>query len=193
MNKKIIAIVGIAGAIALSGGIWAASGAPPLFKSDKSDASSTSSKTDDAVNTDDSVPDDVSGSDIDEPTVPENTILSAQTPTVEPSVSYGEQLTAQRMTVEFAVDHTNGEQVSPRVVFGESYTDCFAEFNADGSFSMCINPSAGIIRTGTYQIYGDTVSVEYDDVGSEYKILTDAYGTIEYLIVNNGDYDVYFS
>ena len=78
-------------------------------------------------------------------------------------------------------------------MFGEDYKYCYAAFDADKTFEMCLDPTAGTIRKGTYEIYGNVVSVVYEDgSGSEYDILTDESGNITHVIVNYGDYAVYF-
>lgn len=100
---------------------------------------------------------------------------------------------AASMSIQYVVDHSTGAQESPRVAFGESYRYCYASFNADRSFEMCVDPSSGVVRRGTYEIYGDIMSVEYSDGGgSEYEMLTDDSGNITHIIVNYGDYDIYF-
>ena len=77
---------------------------------------------------------------------------------------------------------------------GEDYAVCYLVFSEKKTFEMCLDPASGSIRTGTYEIYDDVVSVSFDDGGgSEYDLLFDEDGNITHVIVNYGDYDVYFS
>ena len=91
------------------------------------------------------------------------------------------------------IDHTNGDECTPREVFGKFYYYCYLSFKSDGTFELCLNPSSGEIETGTYRIYDDVLSIEYaDGTGTEYTIISDNEGGIDCIIVNYGDYDVYF-
>lgn len=92
------------------------------------------------------------------------------------------------------VDHVEGGDASAREVFGKLYSYCSLAFYDDGSFDLCINPTSGEIRRGTYQIYGDVIAVVYDNgAGSEFDVISNDYNEIVYIVVNYGDYDVYFS
>lgn len=200
MNNKVIAIIGLAAAIAVSSGVVAitSDNVKQNKQADKTSAA-TSAYTDPIEDTPDDV---IEGStqivDFTEG-IPEETETEANAAptgsdsTVEPSVPFEEQIISETMTVKFIVDHSTGAEASPRVVFGEGYTYCYAAFDSDKSFEMCLDPASGAIRRGTYQIYDDIIAVEYDDgVASEYDILTDEYGNITHIIVNYGDYNVYF-
>lgn len=202
MNNKVIAIIGLAAAIAVSSGVIA-------ITSDNSKqnnkADSTSAATSAYIDTSADFP-----AEIDDSSVPvidftedgdipaeietqANDLPTGSDSTVEPSVPFEDQIISDTMTVKFVVDHSTGAEASPRVVFGEAYTYCYAAFDSGKSFEICLDPASGAIRTGTYQIYGDIIAVEYDDgVASEYDILTDEEGNITHIIVNYGDYNVYF-
>ena len=91
------------------------------------------------------------------------------------------------------IDHTTSELCTVREVFGSMHNQCYLSFGADGSLELCLNPAAGEIRKGVYKVYSDVISVEYDDgSGSEFDLVADGFGGVEYIIVNYGDYDVYF-
>ncbi len=205
MNYKVIAIVGLAAVLAVSGGVIAATSSDNENQSKSADTSSSAAEVDSSTSDDGadeySVPEDYieasdTISDLPEPeaeTEETNAIPTSYDGTVEPSVPYEEQLISASMTVKFVVDHSTGAEAPPRVVFGEGYSYCYAAFDSDGTFEMCIDPASGAIRTGTYRLYDNIVAVQYSDgVASEYDILTDEYGNITHIIVNYGDYDVYF-
>lgn len=98
------------------------------------------------------------------------------------------------LTISKVIDHTTGREQSPRVVFGTSYSDCYLRFDASGSCALYVNPSSGEVQKGTYHIYDNIISVLYDSgIGTEYTLFTAADGSIDYIIVNSGDYDIYFS
>ena len=207
MNHKVIAIVALSAALAISGGVVAATSEniktkpstakPTIVETAPADVDGTQNGEGNYVDPDDTVDmTDENGLPVTEPE--EQPTEPLELPTdyeseVEPSESYEKQLITASMTVKYVVDHSTGAQVSPRVVFGAAYTYCFAAFNEDGSFEICLDPTSGAIRKGTYAIYGKVVSVVYSDgVGSEYELLTDETGKITHIIVNYGDYDVYF-
>ena len=122
------------------------------------------------------------------------TVPTSYDGTVTPSVPVTDQIISGSMSVQFVVDHSTGAEASPRVVFGEDYAVCYLVFSEKKTFEMCLDPASGSIRTGTYEIYDDVVSVSFDDGGgSEYDLLFDEDGNITHVIVNYGDYDVYFS
>jgi len=197
MNKKVLVVVGLAIILAVSGGVIALTtqNSPQPGNTNQTDASQVSS---DPTNSSDidvdetDHPTDVSVEDLTDATK-SDTVPTDTDATVDPSVPFEEQIVSASMSVQYVVDHSTGAEASPRVVFGPDYNYCYVAFNTDKSFEMCVDPASGMIRKGTYQIYGDVVSVEYDDgVGSEYDILTDEYGNITHVIVNYGDYDIYF-
>lgn len=198
MSRKVIAIIGMALALAVSGGVIA-------FINDKNpqqnqtDATTTASDptTVEVADLTEEIPEDMTiDIEIDESEFVEDTTEDDSLPTsadVEPSVPYEEQIINASMSIQYVVDQSTGAQESARVVFGEDYKYCYAAFDADKTFEMCLDPTAGTIRKGTYEIYGNVVSVVYEDgSGSEYDILTDESGNITHVIVNYGDYAVYF-
>lgn len=135
----------------------------------------------------------------DDPTV-DATDAPVQTPTEEPTDDsdpngYSDAVvSAGTYHVDLVYDHTTGEEVLKTVVFGKLYSYCALTFGEDGTVELCLNPSADEVRKGSYRIYGSVISVVYDDgAGSEYNLITDEDGDIDYIIVNYGDYDVYFS
>lgn len=106
---------------------------------------------------------------------------------------YGKILTsAGSYRVERVYDHVRRREATPREVFGKSYSSCYLLFR-DGYLELCVNPSSGEIRRGTYHIFDDVISVKYQNgTGSEFNIITNSSGGIDSIIVNYGDYDVYF-
>ena len=107
--------------------------------------------------------------------------------------TYYQEVVSTSFKIKRVVDHTNGDECSPREVFGSSYYSLYLNFDSDFNFELYLDMSTEEARHGSYEIYGDTISVVYDDgVGSEYRVLLNDAGGIEYIIVNFGDYDVYF-
>ena len=207
MNHKVLAIIGLSLTLAISGGVVAATSEnvknkplPVRPTTSETTVSQNNGEISGNGNADDPADGidatDENGFPIEEITEPETE--PEELPTgydgdVEPSESFEEQLISASMTVKYVVDHTTGAQTSPRVVFGEYYTYCYAAFSEDKRFEICLDPTSGELRKGSYTIYGNIVSVVYDDgVGSEYELLTDEEGNITHVIVNYGNYDVYF-
>ena len=212
MSKKLLVIVGLAIAIAVSGGVVAlnsgssgSSGASSLTEESGVDDHGDEVLEDDAVDeSSDEAVDEESDVDSDTDAEPdleeasESASSSSPAPvsadaTVEPSVPIEEQILAKSLSIQFVVDHSTGVEASPRVVFGESCDVCYITFFDDQTFEMCIDPASGSTQTGTYRIIGDLVSVTYlDGKSSDYTILADESGNLTHVIVNYGDYDVYF-
>ncbi len=94
------------------------------------------------------------------------------------------------------VDHTNGQEVQPRVVFGSGYKegDSYIKFDTKGHFEMFFSGYFNKVKTGTYAEHNDIIYVVYDNgSAAEYDIQYNEDGIITYIKVNYGDYDVYFS
>ena len=204
MSKKVIAIVALAAAIAVSSGVIAFTGSNQKNNPSTAPTSATASVDNGSVDTDDSSdaeildPPELDPSDFVEETYPEEEMTAPELPTsydesIEPSVPYEEQIISTTMSIKYVVDHSTGAETSPRVAFGKDYNYCYAAFSSDKSFEMCVDPSSGMILHGTYAIYGNVVSVQYDNgLGAEYDILNDENGDITHIIVSHGDYDIYF-
>ncbi len=213
MNKKVIAIIGMAIVIAVSGGVIALnSGKNDSGKKDDRSSSAVSDNADNGAVDDEqksndepvcgdldvATVDDTAAADDASEEIPadptEQAVPTTYDGTVEPSVPFDDQIISQTMHVKFVVDNSTGAEASPRVVFGKDYSLCYIAFSPNKSFEMCLDPVSETTRTGTYQIVGDIVSVVYDDdgSGSEYDILVDEEGNITHVIVNYGDYSVYF-
>lgn len=176
MSKKILAVIGLAGVIALSAGVITYVGT-----SNHPDPAPTEAATEAPTTA---------------PTVPPTAVPTE--PVTQPATEndlhgYGKILTASgAFRVERVYDHVRRSESSPREVFGRSYSSCYLLFR-DGYFELCVNPSSGEIRRGTYHIFDDVISVRYDNgTGTEFNIVTNSSGGIESIIVNYGDYDVYF-
>ena len=103
----------------------------------------------------------------------------------------------KKVTAEFKVirlvDRNTGQEKSPRVLFGIYAGDCYLKMYSDCTAEICISPSNGQSRTGTYSIYGDTMYVDFgDEKMTEYKVVFSDSNEIEYIIVPSGGYDIYF-
>ena len=189
MNKKVLIIVGMAAVIAVSGGVVSYLGTGSHERG--ADADPTSVYTESAAVTD---PDDV--------TEEAETEETAEALTEPDTVSHEERddrgyksaLTSSYLHVSRVKDHTDNDEYTPREIFGSMYTNCYLLFNADGSFEVCLNPALGEVREGSYKIFGDVISVTYDDgKGAEFDIIPSSGSGFEYIVVSYGDYDVYFS
>lgn len=208
MSKKILVVVGMALIIAVSGGVIALN-SNHKDTNKQSASSSAIASSDENIGNDISEGSDNSSSDViteDESTdenvtdndenFDETQAVEAPTSydgTVEPAVPYDEQIISDTMYIKFVVANSTGAEASPRVVFGKEYDACYIAFSPNKTFEMCVDPVSGDTRSGTYEIVNDIVSVTYDDgTGSEYDILVDEAGSITHVIVNYGDYRVYF-
>ncbi|MBR2715618.1 MAG: hypothetical protein IKB73_05370 [Ruminococcus sp.] len=105
-------------------------------------------------------------------------------------------ITTTKFSIDRIVDHTINEVVQPRVVFGSGYvsTDNYIKFDSNGNFEMYLSGYNNNVTSGKYTEYYDTIYVEYTDgTAAEYIVEYDSSGTIGYIVVNYGDYDIYFS
>lgn len=94
------------------------------------------------------------------------------------------------------VDHTTGEEVQGRVVFGKGFKpdENYIKFNADGYFEIYLSGYLDQVATGKYTKYDDIIYVEFEDgKAAEYDVEYTENGIISYIMVNYGDYDIYFS
>ena len=94
------------------------------------------------------------------------------------------------------VDHTTGEEVKPRVVFGAGFNvdNNYIKFDSTGYFEIFFSGYFSETKKGTFNEHDDLIFVEYEDGNAaEYDIKYNADGIISYIVVNYGDYDVYFS
>lgn len=108
--------------------------------------------------------------------------------------------TAEVATTNFSigkiVDHTTNEEVQGRVVFGKSFnqSENYIKFNSNGYFEIYLNGYLDKITRGTYTEYDDIIYVEFEDgTAAEYDVEYTDSGVISYIMVNYGDYDIYFS
>lgn len=197
MNKKLLAIVGLAAVIAVSGGVLTMTGDTFIRGKDYTRETTAVSVEEQTVSDypeqEESVA--VLETESDFPT-------DNPTPQTEPAPDTGndvnnykdELISVFSYSVRRVVDHTTGEECTPREIFGKLYYYCRLSFYSDGKVELLLNPASDDLRTGTYRIYDDVVSVTYEDnSGAEYTILTDDYGDIADIVVNYGDFDVYFS
>ena len=108
--------------------------------------------------------------------------------------------TAEVVTTNFTigriVDHTTNEEVQGRVVFGKSYnhSENYIKFSRDGYFEIYLTGYLDKVTKGTYTEYDDIIYVEFEDgTAAEYDVEYTENGVISYIMVNYGDYDIYFS
>ncbi len=195
MNRKIIVIVALAAVLAAGVGVYSASHSGTSLDGEKEYdlTAAADNAADDAVE-EDAIATVIEGetydSDVEESIV--NEALS--TIDVEDTApDYADEIVSTTFRVKRTVDHTTGEEVSPRVVLGTGYAQCYIKFDTDGNFELFIDASSGKIKQGTYELFDSIISVTYGDgIGTEYDIISDDFETIAYIIVNYGDYDVYF-
>lgn len=197
MSKKIVAIVGLAAAIAVSTGVITFTSGHKRGTDGDPVGRETASYTADAT---EEPYDGVDQDDYDN-TDPVDFTASEDVTEGQPAADPGgdvngysdDIVSVESYNISRIVDHTTGAEVTAREVFGKLYYYCYLAFRSDGSFEMCLNPVADELRTGTYKIYGDVISVEYSDgAGSEFDVISDSSGGIDYIVVSYGDYDVYF-
>ena len=99
-------------------------------------------------------------------------------------------------TIGRIVDHTTGEEVQGRVVFGSGFNhaDNYIKFNQEGYFEIYLTGYLDEVTKGTYTEYDDIIYVEFEDgTAAEYDVKYTDSGIISHIMVNYGDYDVYFS
>lgn len=106
------------------------------------------------------------------------------------------EVATTNFTIGRIVDHTTGEEVQGRVVFGKGFNEAenYIKFNADGYFEIYLTGYLDKVTKGKFTEYDDIIYVEFEDgKAAEYDVeYTDA-GLISYIMVNYGDYDIYFS
>ena len=200
MNKKALVIVGLAGIVALSTGVITYIGTQNSRGSDKALVESTEQPAYAEYTDIDTTLTDVDPEDL--PTDAEaDTASEVEDKTEESTDAVNTDIhgytnvisSAGTYRIRRVFDHTNGNEVTAREVFGQLYSYCSLSFDADGHFDLCISPTSGEIRRGSYKIFDDVISVTYDDgKGAEFGIITDTPGEIGFILVNYGDYDVYF-
>lgn len=99
-------------------------------------------------------------------------------------------------SIQRVFDHTINEEVHPRVVFGSQYnkSDNYIKFDSQGNFQIKLSGYLDDVTVGTYTQYDDIIYVEYKDgTAAEYDVVYDDSGIISHIIVNYGDYDIYFA
>ncbi|MBQ8058074.1 MAG: hypothetical protein IJ275_07065 [Ruminococcus sp.] len=108
--------------------------------------------------------------------------------------------TAEIATTNFSigriVDHTSGEEVQGRVVFGKGFnqSENYIKFNENGYFEIYLTGYLDEAKKGKYTEYDDIIYVEFEDgKAAEYDVEYTDSGLISYIMVNYGDYDIYFS
>lgn len=119
-------------------------------------------------------------------TEPENNDQSGNDDFAERNLIY-------EFSVQQVIDHNSGDPVAPQVAFGKYYHLCGLKLYDDGSFELNFNPSTGNLKTGTYEIEGDDMIVDFGDNRLDsYRILFGDEGDIESIIIASGKYIIYF-
>ncbi len=99
-------------------------------------------------------------------------------------------------TIERIVDHATNEEVTGRVVFGKGFnaSENYIKFDAKGNFEIFLTGYLEQTMKGKYSEYEDIIYVEFEDgTAAEYDVKYTDNGIISYIVVNYGDYDIYFS
>lgn len=107
-----------------------------------------------------------------------------------------QDITTSTFSVEKIIDHTTDREVKPRVVFGTGFKadENYIKFDSQGTFEMYLSYYLDDTTKGTYTLYDDFIYVEYENGKSaEYNVVKSTDGVISCIIVNYGDYDIYFS
>ena len=192
MNKKVLAIVGLAAVIAVSTGAITLSGSGGHIRGADGDPVNTDTVSTD-TGADDVIQDDATPTEYNDVQDSSENDISTEN-TGNDIYGYADDIVSvESYNIARIIDHTTGDECTAREVFGKLYYYCYLAFKSDNTFELCLNPVADEIRKGKYAVYGDVISVEYEDgVGSEYTVISDNNGGIDYIIVNYGDYDVYF-
>ena len=118
------------------------------------------------------------------------------TPSDENLSDNTDDVTTTVFSIEQVIDHTTGQLTQPRVVFGSGYvsSDNYISFDSNGNFEMYLSGYSNNTTVGTYTEHDDFIFVEFEDgTAVEYEIRHNDDGVITYIIVNYGDYDIYFS
>ncbi len=99
-------------------------------------------------------------------------------------------------TIERVYDLSLQQEVQPRVVFGTGYkhSDNYIKFDTSGNFEMYLSGYLSTTTVGTYKEHDGFIYVEFEDgTAAEYDIVYDDSGLISYIIVDYGEYEIYFS
>ena len=107
-----------------------------------------------------------------------------------------DDITTTVFRISQVVDHTTDEVVQPRVVFGNGFnaSENYIKFDTAGNFQIYFSGFSDVIKNGIYEDYDNIIYVEFTDgKAAEYTLVRDENGTIIYIVVNYGDYDVYFA
>lgn len=107
-----------------------------------------------------------------------------------------DDITTTKFTIERVYDLSTKQDVQPRVVFGSGFraSDNYIKFDSQGNFEMYVSGYLSETTVGSYEEFSDFIYVEFEDgTAAEYDIEYDDSGVISYIIVDYGDYEIYFS
>ena len=82
------------------------------------------------------------------------------------------------------------------MVFGKGFKqdENYIKFDAEGYFEIYLTGYLNEVTKGEYTKYDDIIYVEFEDgKAAEYDVEYTENGIISYIMVNYGDYDIYFS
>lgn len=106
------------------------------------------------------------------------------------------EVSTTNFTIERIVDHTTNEEVGGRVVFGKSFNkdENYIKFDSKNNFEINLSGYLDKPTKGTYTVQDNVIFVEFEDgKAAEYDVKYTDNGVISFIIVNYGDYDIYFS
>ncbi len=194
MKKFWIILICVVLVVALSVGAYF------FFDSDKKDVKPTVPVSNETLSEEDEyMDDDMSGEDVlDGDTFEDDPSEDVDdfTPDDEYLTDNTDDVIHSSFKISRVVDHTTGEEVKPRVVFGAGFNvdSNYIKFDSSGNFEIFFSGYFTEVKKGTFVEHDDLIFVEYTDGNAaEYEIKYNADGIISYIVVNYGDYDVYFS
>ena len=123
-------------------------------------------------------------SDVTQPDVTEAAIYVDESDTVLPDGT----LSLQKVVLQ-----GTDEEQSPRVLFGQSYSECFLKLEGD-TVAICLNPYTGKIDEGTYTYENGLMQVSFGyDRGTELRVILSDDGQLQYIVAEHDGCDLYFA
>lgn len=199
MSKKPLIIIGLAAVIAVSTGVITLTSQhkrgedrDPVAPSatvgteQPSDSPAVTETTTDVVT-------ETAPTDAPESTVAETTAAEAVPTDPEPTEVERSLSVLGKLSITRVVDHSSGNECSAREVLGSMHNSCYLAFGDGGRLELYINPSLGVASKGSYTFDNDSIFVTYDDgTATEFRVIYGDSDEIGYIVVNHGDYDIYF-
>lgn len=207
MSKKAWIIVGLAAVIAATTGVAFASNGGTLHPrgtdGDPVIASSQTAGNDSEYNADGQAIGESGDTSVpvssEETSEPDDAVEDADTTEAAPSdddaenpVSSSGSLVAE-YSIHRIIERETGEEQSPRVIFGKFFNSCYLRLYSDSTLELMLNPTTGVSQTGVFETDDDVMSVEFDnDSHASYQIIYADNGDIDFIIVQDGAYNIYF-